>query len=261
MISVIVPYWNSEKWIGRCVRSMKTNDGDFEFILVNDRSTDDGENVARTAAEGDERFRFIKNQYMRGPSGARNTGIEAATGEWITFLDADDEMLPGAFQVYMETIGRAEANIYQMNHLRYYTTISKLALKYWNYGGWYGLDKMPEAWFGVWNKIFRADFLEEIRFDDSMTYGEDGMFILTCMAKDPRIFHAGKHMVAVMHRFDNSESLSHLKTQKDIIRQVHTYEKFMMKQKDPALRLFICEELARLWSSKTIRAAFVPEKK
>lgn len=261
MISVIVPYWNSEKWIGRCVRSLKTNDGDFEFIMVNDHSSDDGEAVARQQAEGDDRFLFISSTRLRGPSGARNTGIEAATGEWITFLDADDEMLPDAFRAYTDLISKADANIYQMNHLRYYTAISKLTLKYWNNGGWYGIDNMPQMWFGIWNKIFRKDFLQEIRFDDNMSYGEDGMFVLECLAKDPRIFHGGKHMTAVMHRFDNRESLSHLKTQKDIIRQVHAYEKFMMKQKDPELRLFICEELARLWSSKSIRAAFVPEKK
>lgn len=260
MISVIVPYWNSEQWIGRCVRSMKINEGDFQFILVNDHSSDDGEQIARDAAAGDDRFLFIDNKNMRGPSGARNTGIENAAGEWITFLDADDEMLPDAFRIYEETVGRAEANVYQMNHLRYYPSISKVVFKYWNYGGWYGLENMPQIWFGIWNKIFRAEFLKDVRFDESMTYGEDGMFILTCMAKDPRIFHAGKNMTAVMHRFDNSESLSHVKTQKDIIKQVHQYEKFMLKQKDPALRLFICEELARLWSSKSIRAAFVPKK-
>lgn len=251
MISVITPYWNAATWIGRCVRSLKENVGDFEFILVNDSSDDDSEKIARTEATGDGRFVFVNNQNMRGPSGARNTGIEVAAGEWITFIDADDEMLPDAFRIYSETIGQAEANIYQMNHLRYYTAKGVCVLKYWNKGGWYRLGNMPELWFGIWNKIFRAEFLKDVRFNESMTYGEDGMFILECMAKDPRIWHAGKHMTAVMHRFDNKASLSKLKTGKDLIKEVHIYEKFMLKQKDPAMRKFVREEIARLWASKS----------
>ena len=250
MISVITPYWNAAAWIGRCVRSLKENVGDFEFILVNDSSDDDSEKIARNEAAGDDRFVFVNNQNMRGPSGARNTGIEVAAGEWITFLDADDEMLPNAFRIYSETIGQAEANIYQLNHLRYYTAKGICAFKYWNRGGWYGLDNMPQIWFGVWNKIFKAEFLKEVRFNESMTYGEDGMFVLECLARDPRIWHAGKHMTAVVHRFDNKQSLSHVKTGKDLIKQVHTYEKFMLKQKDPTLRKFVREEIARLWTSK-----------
>ena len=260
MISVIVPYWNSQDWIGRCVRSMKTNEGDFEFVLVNDHSSDDGEAVARAEAQGDERFLFIDNHNMRGPSGARNTGIEAAAGEWITFIDADDEMLPDAFRVYMDAISQADANIYQLNHLRYYTAINKLVLKYWNNGGWYSIENMPQIWFGVWNKIFAADLLKSVRFDESMTYGEDGMFVLECLAKDKRIHHASKHMTTVMHRFDNKQSLSHVKTTKDLIKQVHQYEKFMQRQKDPDLKWFMCQELARLWSSPTFKRAFAPEK-
>lgn len=260
MISVIVPYWNSEGWIGRAVRSMKTNDGDFEFIFVNDHSSDNGEQVARAEAEGDDRFRFVNNVNMRGPSGARNTGIEAATGEWITFIDADDEMLPDAFRIYMDAISQADASMIQFNHLRHYSAIGKTALKYWNYGGWYDLTNMPQIWFSVWNKLYKAELLEDVRFDESMTYGEDGMFVLQCLAKEPRIYHAGKHMVAVMHRFDNRASLSKVKTPKDLIKQAHQYERFMMKQKDPDMKLFICDELARLWSGKTFKRAFAPEK-
>lgn len=155
MITVIVPYWNSEKWIGRCVRSMKTNDGDFEFILVNDHSDDQGEAVARSEAAGDERFRFISSRHMRGPSGARNAGLDEARGEWITFIDADDEMLPDAFRIYADVIRQKDANIHQLNHLRYYAKAGRIGMKYGNDAGWYGLQDPPELWCGVWNKIFR----------------------------------------------------------------------------------------------------------
>lgn len=253
MISVIVPYWNSREWIGRCVRSLKSNAGDFQFVLVNDHSDDDGEQVARKQAKSDDRFLFVSSRNMRGPSGARNAGIDAADGEWITFIDADDEMLPNAFRIYADEIGRADANIHQLNHLRYYTAIGKTALKYWNEGGWYGIDQPPLMWFGVWNKIFRAEFLKDVRFDESMVYGEDGMFVLECLAKDGRIHHGSKHMVAVMHRFDNRQSLSRVKTLDDIVMQARRYERFMMRQKDPGLQLMVCNEISRIWETKMIR--------
>lgn len=262
MISIIVPYWNSEQWIGRCVRSLKTNEGAFQFIMVNDHSDDDGERIARDAASGDDRFLFIDSRNMRGPGGARNTGIDAADGEWITFIDADDEMLPDAFRIYADVIRQAEANIHQLNHLRYYTAIGKTALKYWNQGGWYSIQEPPVLWCGVWNKIFKAEFLQDIRFDESMTYGEDGMFVLECLARDGRIHHGSKHMVAVLHRFDNRQSLSHSKTVEDLIHQVHRYERFMQRQTDPELKLLVCHEIAMIWEKMMTRiVADDPEKK
>ena len=251
MISVIVPFWNSEKWICRCIKSLKLQRGDFEFILINDSSDDKGEEIARELISDDGRFRLLENKNRRGPSGARNTGIESARGEWITFLDADDEMLPGAYDTFRMVIESAEANIHQLNHLRYYTATDRIALKYWNAGGWYGLSNPAQLWCGVWNKIFRADFIKDIRFDESMFYGEDGMFVLECLKKDPRIHHGEKRQTTVKHRFDNKESLSHVKTGKDLMKQVHTYEKFLQKQTDPELRKFVIKEIAKLWSSKT----------
>ena len=260
MISVIVPYWNSEKWIGRCVRSMKTNDGDFEFILVNDHSDDRGEAVARSEAAGDERFRFIESRHMRGPSGARNAGLDEARGEWITFIDADDEMLPDAFRVYADVIRQKDANIHQLNHLRYYAKTGRIGMKYANDAGVYRVQDPPELWCGVWNKIIRAEFLKEIRFDESMIYGEDGMFVLECLARDGRIHHGSRHMVAVLHRLENMESLSHMKTLDDMIDQAHRYERFMLRQNDPEIRLLVCREIAKIWESKSMKRLVAPEK-
>ena len=104
MISVIVPYKNAAPWIGRCVESLKAQSGDMEFILVNDHSTDDGKKIAKDLTKGDKRFRHYENARADGVSGARNTGLDKAKGEWITFLDADDEMLPEAYQVFERMI-------------------------------------------------------------------------------------------------------------------------------------------------------------
>lgn len=248
MISVIVPYKDSEPWIGRCCESLHKQDGDFEFLMVDDWSDDYGPEIVSKYVRGDDaRFSGLVNHHAAGVSGARNTGIDYAQGEWITFIDADDEMLPGSYRTMASEIAD-DRNIIQFNHLRYYSTIDKLALKYTNDGGLYELPTLPRMWFGVWNKLFRADFLKGIRFNETLQYGEDGLFVLECLAKDGRIFHADKHDTTVKHRFENKNSLSRSKTLTDIVKQLHAYEDFLLAEDDPDLRVAVCEEMGRLWN-------------
>ena len=260
MISVIVPYRNSEAWLGRCLESLQIQQGDFEFVTVNDNSIDNSKFIADAFAEADSRFVSLDNEHTSGVSGARNAGIEHAQGEYVTFLDADDEMLDGAYDAFMVAV-RYKANIHQFNHLRYYTSINKLASKYANIGGLYYLDSLPQHWFGVWNKLYRRDFLADIRFKEGLQYGEDGLFNMECLAKDDRIHHADREVVTVKHRFDNKESLSKSKTAIDVITQVRAYEEFLLRQEKPNVRIAVCEELARLWGGKTFKRVFGEEYK
>lgn len=255
-ISVIVPFWNSEKWLGRCCESLISQEGDFDFILVDDKSTDNSRDIAYEYCMKDPRFILITNHRTKGVSGARNTGLEYAVQEkgWITFLDADDEMLPNSYDTFRKVInGDARANIHQLNHMRYYTAKDKLVLKYYNYGGIYFIDKLPNMWFCIWNKLFNSEFLKDIRFDENLQYGEDGMFALECFIKDNYIHHADKNDVAVKHRFDNKQSLSHVKKPEDIYKQVQAYEAFFHKQTDKTVRIVLAQEIAGLWSVRMIK--------
>ena len=134
-ISVIVPFWNSEKWLGVCCESLISQEGDFDFILVDDKSTDNSREIAYEYCMKDSRFMLMTNFRTKGVSGARNTGLEYACQEkgWITFLDADDELLDNAYQMFMSAIESDErANVHQFNSLRYYPQIDKTVLKYTN---------------------------------------------------------------------------------------------------------------------------------
>lgn len=94
MISVIIPLYNKEPIIERSLQSVISQDyDDFEVVVVNDGSTDRSADIVRSI--NDPRIRLIE-QENGGPSKARNTGTKNARGEWIVFLDADDELLPGA---------------------------------------------------------------------------------------------------------------------------------------------------------------------
>lgn len=100
MISVVIPLFNKEQIIGKSLRSVLSQDYDnFEVVVVNDGSTDRSAEIVKSI--DDPRIRLIE-QENGGPSKARNTGVKNAKGEWIVFLDADDEFLPGALKRFSE---------------------------------------------------------------------------------------------------------------------------------------------------------------
>ena len=108
MISVIIPLYNKEQIIAKSLHSVLSQDYDnFEVVVVNDGSTDNS--VEKVKSIGDSRIRLIE-QENGGPSKARNTGVRNAKGEWSVFLDADDELLPGALKYYDTLIQSHSSN-------------------------------------------------------------------------------------------------------------------------------------------------------
>ncbi len=90
LVSIVVPAYNVEKFIGNCINSIqKQGYSNWEAIVVNDGSTDNTIQVVERLIKDDKRFHVI-NQENKGVSVARNVGIEAAAGKYITFLDGDD---------------------------------------------------------------------------------------------------------------------------------------------------------------------------
>ena len=246
MITVIVPYWNAEKWLKRCCESLLKQEGDFEFLLISDHCTDRSDDIARDYACMDDRFCVLWNTRAKGVSGARNTGITVAHGDWITFLDADDEMLPNAYASYMQAIKEdPDAVMHQLNHVRRYARANRSAIKYVNKAGRYDTSNMPDAWYGVWNKLFRKDLLKNVRFKEGLQYGEDGLFVMECIAKGTYIHHADRNVLAVRHNLENMESLSHRKTAQDVIEQIRAYEEFLFRHAD--MRQFVSMEISYLW--------------
>ena len=95
VFSVIIPVYNVEKYIEKCVRSVLFQSfEDFELICVNDCSTDNSLQILNHLAEQDSRMKVINLEKNSGVSIARNTGIDASTGEFIVFVDSDDWLEP-----------------------------------------------------------------------------------------------------------------------------------------------------------------------
>jgi glycosyltransferase involved in cell wall biosynthesis len=91
-VSIITPAYNRQNLLPRAIESVHGQSfGDWELIIVDDRSTDGTRGLVEDYQKKDERIRYLFNTHSKGPAGARNCGIESAQGEFIAFLDSDDE--------------------------------------------------------------------------------------------------------------------------------------------------------------------------
>ncbi len=116
-ISIIIPCYNVEKFVQQCVNSILVQKhSDLEIILVNDGSKDNTLHVLEELAEKDKRIKII-NQENKGLSGARNTGIAQATGEYLMFVDADDWLETNALEVISEKFNQEDLLCFSYNRV------------------------------------------------------------------------------------------------------------------------------------------------
>ena len=111
-LSVVIPIYNVERWLPACLDSvLDPACEDYEILAVNDGSTDrSGEIAADYAARRPDRIRVISTP-NGGLGHARNTGLEAARGDYLLFLDSDDRLAPGALREMTELLGKGGVDL------------------------------------------------------------------------------------------------------------------------------------------------------
>src|SRR5262245_56314305 len=91
-VTVIVPTYNREAWLRRSIDSVRNQTfQNWQLLIVDDGSTDGSFELVKELAGQDSRISWMRNVRTKGPAGARNSGIDCATGRYIAFLDSDDE--------------------------------------------------------------------------------------------------------------------------------------------------------------------------
>lgn len=213
-ITLIVPAYNEGPFIDRAIQSIRNQTVPFDqVILVDDCSTDGTRE--KIVAQTD--FVRIEHPDNRGVSAARNSGLEQATSDWVTFLDADDELLPDACEKMHQAIDNwsGRTGWIQFNHLRHYAAINKTVKKYWNEDSWTTVENLHEkqCWWGVWNKLINRKFIWE-NFDEDMRYGEDGVWVLEHILWGEKIRNINQE--TVIHHFENPNSLTKSKTKEQL---------------------------------------------
>ncbi|MFI6806784.1 glycosyltransferase family 2 protein [Streptomyces luteogriseus] len=121
-LSVIVPFYNVQQYAPDTLRSLRLNaDRDFEFILVDDHSKDETPAILERAAEdlsNVAQVRYIRHERNGGLATARNTGLDAAQGEYLTFLDGDDWLAPGYFTELVSAMDDLGCDFVRTDHVQ-----------------------------------------------------------------------------------------------------------------------------------------------
>jgi glycosyltransferase involved in cell wall biosynthesis len=119
---VIVPFYNVQQYAPDTLRSLRLNaDRDFEFILVDDHSKDETPAILERAAEDLSdvaQVRYIRHEQNGGLATARNTGLDAAQGEYLTFLDGDDWLAPGYFAELVSAMDELGCDFVRTDHVQ-----------------------------------------------------------------------------------------------------------------------------------------------
>ena len=182
-ISMIVPVYQVEKYIAQCIESVINQTfQDFELIPVDDGSKDSSGMICDTYAAKDDRIIVIHTE-NRGAASARNTGLDHASGNYITFLDRDDSIAENMLARLYEVIHHSEYDMVVSDflnllpdekdnftvHLQEQTVCGRDVLEHLKNERNYGL------WTIVWNKIYKREVLENLRFPAGK-YFEDEFF-------------------------------------------------------------------------------------
>jgi len=209
-ISVIVPFHNAAATLGDAIESLAASScREIEVLAVDDASTDCGGEIVRGFAARDARFRCLRNPANRGVSFSRNRGLDEAAGDRLAFVDADDRVSPDWLAHLLAdaresgaevVIGRSRRvcggteSVYRMEGLRRRGSLDFRQIVF--------KDNSV-----VWNKLYAASLIRRLRlrFDESLSIGEDLLFNFQALHAARGIFYGGRG--SYLHRADNPSSL------------------------------------------------------
>ena len=188
MLSVIIPCYNGEQCLPHLMEQVCAENLDnVEIIVINDGSTDGTEKVCKSFAEKNEHIQFVTTE-NHGVSSARNLGLEKARGEYITFFDADDEIMPWTISLYKQKVTSQE-DVYAFNYETLFVENDTKRSPLHLLDGKYDAEKFLRLFLyrrvsvGLYSLVLKKSFLSVhiITFDTKQKFGEDYLFILSVL--------------------------------------------------------------------------------
>src|SRR5690554_364431 len=177
LISIIIPIYNVEDYLLNCLESVKSQRYQYlQVILVNDGATDSSAKIAEEFIEGDARFRLI-HQKNKGLSGARNTGLKEAKGDFVFYLDSDDVLTNNALELLVNAATKHQADVVQGNF--YYDYPDYLLLNNQQKEAIAVYDREEAMWALLehktvlnfaWGKLIKTDLAKKHEFPEGKFY-------------------------------------------------------------------------------------------
>lgn len=196
-VSIIVPIYNAEKSIARCIDSILSQEyTDFELILCDDGSTDKSGQIIDEYREKDERIRVLHKENT-GVSDTRNQGIAVAKGKYIQFLDADDWITVDATKLLVRTMKEGGCDLVISDFYRvigerisHKGDIDADGILTQEEFAEYMMVNPADFYYGVlWNKLYKREIIEKyhLKMDESVSWCEDFLFNLEYLLHTKRI--------------------------------------------------------------------------
>lgn len=250
MISVIVPVYNAEKYLHKCIDSILAQTySNFELLLIDDGSKDHSHEICVDFSKKDERIKVL-NKRNGGVSTARNLGLDTAAGDWVTFVDADDtlsrdflaHLVTGIDECVSLVVSNCDVimkgKVYQSHVTLKNTTVSgnQMLIR---------LLKGDNVRNEVWAKLFRRSFIGNERFSNEIVIGEDLLFLLTCC------YAGAKDKIRFVPYPDYHYALNDLSAMGKNIDRTYEYEKLITEttyrlkslENDEALSQFVLNQI------------------
>ena len=260
-ISIIVPMYNTAKYIKQCLESVAAQTfQDYELIVIDDCSTDESVAIVESMAEtfGDK-LKLIKLTKNSGSPGIpRNQGLKIATGKYITFLDSDDLFIDTALDELYKLAEETQADVLHAstfitaaNRSEEFTVNTPVAIKSWEVGKPVkkvtivsnDLKERINTYrrkgfiWSCWNKFIRRDFLVENKIEfATLTYSEDMPFCFKCLClakkyvRIPNVFYMYRYRQgSIQHRSVTAEQIIKMYTAV-IIDGMKIFDNFMNQQ-------------------------------
>ena len=219
LVSVIIPVYNVEQYLRQCLDSVVNQTlKDIEIICVNDSSTDNSLAILNEYAARDSRIKVI-TQPNGGAGAARNNGLSASTGKYLTFLDSDDFFEPDMLELAYEKAEEDKADFVVFQSDQYYTDDDKFVQVAWTlrekeippytpFSHRQMTDNIFKVFVGwAWDKLYNREFVEQnhLLFQEQRT-SNDMLFVFSAVAIAKRITVVKK--VLAHQRRDAKDSLS-----------------------------------------------------
>lgn len=187
LISVIIPVYNAAKYLDECICSLQNQTlTDFQFIFVNDGSTDDSLEIIERYAKLDKRIEIISKK-NGGVSSARNAGLDIVRGEFIGWVDADDFIEPDMFEFLINNALKYKADISECGHSSIqnnYINEAKFGNKFEFGNHDFMLQKYLELdiYYGLWSKLFKREIFDNVRFPEGRIWEDIWLVTKVCFA-------------------------------------------------------------------------------
>ena len=214
MISVIVPVYNCEKYIHRCVDSVLSQTyADFELILIDDGSKDNSGKICDDYSKKDSRIKVV-HQKNQGVSAARNNGVEISKGEYITFIDSDDWIDKSFLQVLYDACIENDAEIsvcgYVMaddigteNDINNEVKVMESRDSISHYAE-LNLQRKSAHFRSPWAKLIKRESMKDVHFPTDRSYAEDGACVYLWLSKAHRVVDVSSELYFY---FQNTEGV------------------------------------------------------